>query len=275
MQDTEGFFDDRVDFRSVDGVRCSPMEIIVPIGFYDPSIDLFHPFGTGLFISSRGLFCTAKHVFEFEPEFLAQFGHMSPNAYPAIYQYYPDHTANIRPIAAAHAHEQYDLAVGVCEPFKNLKDGSIFHNALHALSSEIVRIGTDVHQYSYPNPILHHDGKKLETVMIPLSTKGRVIDWLPNGMGGLFPSPVYVIEGYIGAGSSGGPVLDGSGRAFAVCSRGCDAGNYYYAIPLKEIADIVVSSVELGGTNPMKNPTIRDMSQRKLISFVKMMPSGE
>jgi len=75
-------------------------------------------------------------------------------------------------------------------------------------------------------------------MMIPLSTTGTIIDWLPGGMGRLFPSPVYVIEGYIGAGSSGGPVMDQTGRVIAISSRGCEAANYYYAIPVRGIADI-------------------------------------
>lgn len=110
------------------------------------------------------------------------------------------------------------------------------------------------------------DGK-LDTVMIPLSTPGRIIDWLPNGMGSLFPSPAYVIEGYIGAGSSGGPVMDTSGRTVAICSRGCADANYYYAVPVREISEIVLPSVGLSGDPPVLNPTVRDMMDRSLISF--------
>lgn len=264
----EGFFDDRVDFMNSAGVRCSPLESIVPIGFYDPHVDLFHPFGTGIFICTRGLVCTARHVFEFEPQFMRQMSHLSPDAYLGIVQYYANHTANVRRIVNVHAHNQFDLAIAVCEPLRNLKSGETFHNAAQALSRRQIAIGEPVHQYSYPNPIIHHDSKKLDTIMIPLSTAGIVIDWLPSGMGSLFPSPAYVIGGYIGAGSSGGPVLDRTGAAVAVCSRGCEGGNYYYAIPIRESAEIIMSSVGLSTGPVVVAPTIQQMASRKLISFV-------
>jgi hypothetical protein len=266
---TEGFFDPRVTFRNHKGEESSPMQCVVPVGLYDPKIDLFQPIATGVFIATNGLVCTAKHAFQFEPQFLESMEHLSEATYPAIYQYFPDHTHTIRPIVAAHAHPTFDLAVGVCEPLHHLKTGEPFENMMQALTTDQFPIGTRVHQYSYPDAFVFDREGTLQVLMIPLCTEGKIIDWLPEGMGRLFPSPVYVIEGYIGAGSSGGPVMDETGRVIAISSRGCEAANYYYAIPVRYIADIKMESVMLVSPPQLRGPTIREMAARKMISFVR------
>lgn len=245
--------------------------MVVPIGFFDPEIDLFHPFGTGLYISEIGLLCTARHVFEFEDSFLETMRHLSDRAYPAIYQYYDNHTANMRPIVAAHGHPRFDVAVARVQPFHNLETGEPFKNNMLALTIDIMPIETRVHQYSYLDPVVFAEPLACGTqlMMIPLHTIGKVIDWLPEGMGRLFPSPCYVIEGYIGAGSSGGPVMDETGRVFAISSRGNAADNYYYAVPVQAIADIRVTSVMLSTPPEICGPTIKEMVTRRLISFVR------
>lgn len=264
----EGFFDYRIRFQNHVGEQSSPLQCVVPIGLYDPEIELFHPYATGVFISTNGLVCTAKHVFEFEEQFLDSMSHLSARAYPAIYQYYPDHTVNIRPIAAVHTHTDFDLAVAVCAPFKHLQTGAPFENMMQALTVDQFPVGTKVHQYSYPEPILFDEAGTSKIMMIPLCTEGVIIDWLPEGMGRLFPSPVYVIEGYVGAGSSGGPVMDETGRVIAITSRGCEAGNYYYAIPVRCIAHIKMDSVMLISEPQIRGPTINEMAGRGMISFV-------
>ena len=138
-----------------------------------------------------------------------------------------------------------------------------------ALTTDVMPIGTRVHQYSYPDPVIFDQPEGPQLLMIPLHTEGRIIDWLPKGMGSLFPSPCYVIEGYIGAGSSGGPVMDETGRVFAISSRGNAAADYYYAIPVQAIADIVISSVILSTPPVIAGPTIREMVTRGLVSFVE------
>lgn len=265
----EGFFDDRIAFCNHRGVESSPIECVVPVGLYDPKIELFQPIATGVFIATNGLICTARHAFQFEPQFLRSLDYLSEVTYPAIYQYFPDHTHTIRPIAAAHAHPQYDLAVGVCAPLHHLKTGAPFENMMQALTTDQFSVGTKVHQYSYPDPILFDQDGKLQIMMIPQCTEGTIIDWLPDGMGKLFPSPVYVIEGYIGAGSSGGPVMDETGRVIAISSRGCGAADYYYAIPVGHIADIKMRSILLSSPPQIRGPTIREMAARKMISFVR------
>jgi hypothetical protein len=270
-ENQQGFFDSRIEYGNGIGNSISPMECVVPIGFFDPENEFFHPFATAIFIAIEGLICTARHVFRFEPKFLEQMPHLSPASYPAVFQYFPDHTTMPRPIVAVHEHPNFDLSVALCMPLTNNSTGERFDNKMHAMSAEYFPIGTNVHHYSFPDPIIYEKEKSLQTVMIPLCTTGKIIDWLPNGMGNLFPSPVYVIEGYIGAGSSGGPVMDEYGRAFAIASRGCAELDYYYAVPVREIADIEVASIGLGSPPQIMGPTIREMVGRKLISFVKMV----
>ena len=245
------------------------MECVVPIGLYDPTIELFQPIATGVFVSTIGLVCTARHAFVFEPQFLESMSHLSEVSYPAIYQYFSDHTFSIRPITALHPHPKHDLAIAVCEPLRHLATDAPFENMMQACTDEIFSIGTNVHQYSYPEPILFERDATLQVLMIPQCTQGTIIDWLPNGMGRLFPSPVYVIEGHIGAGSSGGPVMDQTGRVIAISSRGCEAENYYYAIPVSGIADIKLGSVLLSSPPQVRGPTVREMVARGFMSFVR------
>ena len=265
----EGFFDYRVFFHNNEGKEASPMECVVPIGLYDPGIELFQPIATGVFVSTIGLVCTARHAFVFERQFIESMSHLSDASYPAIYQYFPDHTFKIRRIAAVHPHPKFDLAIAVCEPLRHLTTDESFENMMQACTDEILPIGTNVHQYSYPDPLLHEQDGTLQVVMIPLCTKGTIIDWLPKGMGRLFPSPVYVVEGYIGAGSSGGPVMDQTGRVIAISSGGCDTENYYYAIPVSGIADIQLHSVMLSSPPELRGPTVREMVARGFMSFVR------
>tara|TARA_R110000868_G_scaffold141226_1_gene357514 strand:+ start:1127 stop:2299 length:1173 start_codon:yes stop_codon:yes gene_type:complete len=98
----------RVDAETL-GEPSSPFEMVVAIGFFDPTIELFQPFATGVFISEIGLVCTARHVFEFEPRFLASMGHLSPRSFPAVMQHYDDHTIGIRPIVAVHPDRRFYL----------------------------------------------------------------------------------------------------------------------------------------------------------------------
>ncbi len=274
-QSAEGFFDSRIQYGNGKGNLASPMECVVPVGIFDPERDFFHPIATAIFIATEGLICTAKHVFEFEPKFLQQMSHLSPASYPAVFQYFPDHKTMPRPVVAVHNHPSYDLAVALCMPLTNNSTGERFENMMHAMSAEYLPIGADVHHYSFPDPLIYEKEEGLQTVMIPLCTTGKIIDWLPSGMGSLFPSPAYVIEGYIGAGSSGGPVMDQYGRVFAVASRGCPGANYYYAIPVREIADIRVTSLGLATPPQITGPTIREMVGRKMISFVSIVEDGK
>jgi hypothetical protein len=263
------FFDHRINFVNAAGDPSSPLEMVVAIGFFDPTIELFQPFATGVFISEIGLVCTAKHVFEFEPQFLASMKHLSARSFPAVMQHYDDHTTGIRPVVAVHPAPRFDVAIARLEPAVHVVSGETFSNKILALTTDRLTIGDTVHQYSYPDPIIFDKSQGLQLMMIPLLTEGKVIDWFPKGMGSLFPSPCYVIEGYIGAGSSGGPVMDQTGRVFAISSRGCSGGDYYYAVPVQAIADIRITSVTLSTPPVIEGPTIKEMVARGFISFVK------
>lgn len=263
------FYDHRISFVNAAGEPSSPFEMVVAIGFFDPTIELFQPFATGVLISEIGLVCTARHVFEFEPQFLASMGHLSARSFPAVMQHYDDHTTGIRPIVAVHPDRRFDVAIARLEPAVHLTTGETFSNKMLALTTDRFELGDTAHQYSYPDPIIFDQPEGPQLMIIPLLTKGKVIDWFPQGMGSLFPSPCYVIEGYIGAGSSGGPVMDKTGRVFAISSRGCAGGDYYYAVPVQAIADIRVTSVKLSTPPVIDGPTIKDMVSRGFISFVQ------
>ncbi len=263
------FFDHRISFVNDTGAPSSPLETVVAIGFFDPTVELFQPFATGVFISHIALVCTARHVFDFEPQFLDSMRHLSRRSFPAVMQHYDDHTTGIRPIVAVHAHPRYDVAVARLEPAIHLGTGEPFSNKTLALTTDWFEIGDAAHQYSYPDPVLLDQPEGLQVLMVPLVTEGKVIGWFPDGMGSLFPSPCYAIEGYIGAGSSGGPVMDRTGRVFAISSRGCSGGDYYYAVPVQAIADIRITSVMLSSPPAIEGPTIKEMVGRGLISFVE------
>ncbi|MBN8848763.1 MULTISPECIES: serine protease [unclassified Sphingomonas] len=274
-EDEGRFFDHRISFVNHAGEPSSPLETVVAIGFFDPTIELFQPFATGVFISEVGLVCTARHVLEFEPAFLSSMQHLSPHSFVAVMQHYDDHTMGYREIVAAHPHPRFDVAVARLQPVVHLRSGESFSNKVLALTTDRFEIGDAVHQYSYPDPILFDQVDGLQLTMIPLLTEGRVIDWFPKGTGSLFPSPCYVIEGYIGAGSSGGPVMDRTGRVFAISSRGCTGGDYYYAVPVQAIADIRITSVMLSSPPTIEGPTVKEMVSRGLISFVKRVGEDE
>tara|TARA_R110000868_G_scaffold141226_1_gene357513 strand:- start:215 stop:1078 length:864 start_codon:yes stop_codon:yes gene_type:complete len=171
--------------------------------------------------------------------------------------------------------KELDVAIARLEPAVHLTTGETFSNKMLALTTDRFELGDTAHQYSYPDPIIFDQPEGPQLMVIPLLTEGKVIDWFPQGMGSLFPSPCYVIEGYIGAGSSGGPVMDKTGRVFAISSRGCVGGDYYYAVPVRAIADIRVTSVKLSTPPVIEGPTIKDMVSRGLISFVQRVNEPE
>lgn len=149
-----GFSDHRISFRNGDGIEASPLECVVPIGLYDPQADLFQPIATGVFVSYLGLVATARHAFVFEPQFQSLLRHLSNESYLAIYQYFPDHSYTIRPILCAHSHPIYDLAIAVCVQLTAQSTGLRFENMMQGCTTEIMGIGTPVHQYSYPDPLV-------------------------------------------------------------------------------------------------------------------------
>ena len=55
------FYDHRISFKNAAGEPSSPFEMVVAIGFFDPTIELFQPFATGVFISEIGLVCTTSN----------------------------------------------------------------------------------------------------------------------------------------------------------------------------------------------------------------------
>ncbi|MGA3373155.1 MAG: hypothetical protein ABSC48_15485 [Terracidiphilus sp.] len=168
-------------FGTRDGNHVDANRVIFPIIRYTPDnqIDLL---GTGFFISTNGLFVTARHVLQ------APFDRRTGSQiFPiAIVQFYESGSYLIRPVLRCAFHPVADLTVGVAAPMKRNSDGASLANPILALTTVPADPHSHVFTFAYPRyESVRHENIQILNV-IPAYYDGEIIEYLPNGRTGCF-----------------------------------------------------------------------------------------
>jgi hypothetical protein len=247
--------DGSAGMRTGDGVPSDPSSVVFPIVQQraDGTWDLL---GTGFFISTNGLFVTARHVLR------APFDSSGRQQYPiALIQFYEKGNYLIRPILRCAFHPIADVTVGVAAPMNRNSDNAPLTNPVLTLTVAPADIQTRVVTYAYPrHSNITVDGVQTFHVM-PRFYGGDITEYLPTGRDSvLLPGPCYRTSIAIHHGASGGPVFSPSGAVFAVNSTGFDGTDISYVSRINEIFDLTIDDVAMNN-QPAQSVSIIEMAR--------------
>lgn len=202
--------------------------------------------GTGFFITTNGLFVTARHVLE------AVLDAQGDQRYPILLmQFLPGNRCLYRPILRCATHPFADVGVGVAAEMLDPSGIPLTNNIL-TLTTEPVPVGAHVATYAYPrHSNLSRNGLRVLNLM-PAYYDGYIEEYFPNGRDRIMmPAPCYQTNIVIHGGASGGPVFTPrSGCVFGVNSTGFDGANVSYISRVNEILPLRLDDVSIGDAPP-------------------------
>lgn len=116
-------------FKSADGngIPCDPMEPIVPI-LKKLSEEQWQLIGTAFYITTNGIFLTARHVLD---DVINQGAQTHPIA---IFHFLHNKQYIIRPILRAFSKNHSDVSAGLAADIKNNLTGNLLENKILTLS---------------------------------------------------------------------------------------------------------------------------------------------
>ncbi len=214
--------------------------------------------GTGFFITSSGLFATAKHVLMVAHER----GHSI-----ATWQLIPPNQWLIRPVDQLSFHDTADLAVGIARLAAHNETHELLINPRLRLTTRTHSVGTLVSTFAYPSTstviLPTHAGQTLS--FQPGFYEGHISEHLPNGRDTvILPGPCYRTSMVIHHGASGGPVAGPSGRVFAVNSTGFDGTEDSY---VSQIDGILCLSITMEGDNGVEEITVGQLAEQGVVTI--------
>jgi Trypsin-like peptidase domain len=247
--------------RTVDGERniVDPNLVIFPI-LKQTSVGDFHLIGTGFFISTAGIFVTAKHVL------LDVIGPKGEQICPILLVQFLGTGYLMRPIVRFTIHEVADIAVGIAAPTNHNSSGLPLQNKLLQLTQNIPAVGQKVCTYAYPRSVMKH-GKEQELHFNTDFFDGVIQEHYLTGRDSvLLPGPCIQTNMYIHGGASGGPVFDASGKVFAVNSTGYTNDDLSFVTPINTIENLLLSDIIIPSNNTGQ-VRIRELIDSSLISY--------
>ena len=244
---------DRYGVRTGDGDSSDPSYAIFPIIRYD-TLGHVHLVGTGFYVSTNGLFVTARHVL------MATFDAKGREKYPIGIVHFLGKGENanfvLRPILRCASHPIADVAVGVAAPM-NKPDGTPLTNKLLTLTTERPATGERITTYAYPKHANVIDGTRQTINMVPTWYDGTIEDYFPDGRDKtMLPGPCYQTSLVIHGGASGGPVFSRSGSVFGINSTGYDDTDLSFVSRVHEIFQLAIDDVAMGTEPPRRVPLI-------------------
>ncbi len=236
--------------RTGDGVPGDASRAVFPIVRFDPEgrVDLL---GTGFYITTTGLFVTARHVLQ--APFDRQTGQQT---YPiAIVHLYEKQTYLFRPVLRCAFHPVADVTVGVAAPMNRGSDGAPLTNQVLTLSTVPADPHSHVVTFAYPKYVnIRLEDTQMFNVM-PAYYDGEIIEYLPSGRDRvLLPGPCYRTSIAIHHGASGGPVFSRAGTVFAINSTGFDGTDDSYVSSINAILDLTIDDVAMDHQGPRSVP---------------------
>lgn len=232
----------RYSVKTGDGGEIDPSYAIFPVIRYD-SEGHVHILGTGFFISTNGLFVTARHVL------MAPFDGKGRQQYPigTIQFLRKGESADyiLRPILRCATHPVADLGVGVAAPL-NRRDGTPLTNPVLTLDTEVHSVGERITTYAYPKHADVIEGDRQFINMAPTWYDGRIEAYWPNGRDKMLPGPCYQTSIVIHKGASGGPVFSRNGSVLGVNTTGYDGTDLSFVSRIHEILELSIDDVIMG-----------------------------
>lgn len=190
--------------------------------------------GTGFFVADCGLFLTAAHVFDGGPE---------PEAF-FVPHFLEDGTLLQRPVARVYPHSRADIAVGLVKPMHHVETRERLWNPVVALTADVPSVGEVIFCFAYPlTTVVSNDQGLTAALLNPFWTDGVLEAHFPNGRDRVV-HPAHCVQTSLTAygGSSGAPVMDSSGRAFAVVVSSLEE-TPTYAVPVAEALTLEIPAI--------------------------------
>jgi len=240
-------------FIDLDGNGTQGFQTTFPILKQDLS-NRFQLIGTGFFISSCGLFVSARHVLRdcFEektgaqkhPIFLVQFtskGHYS-----------------LRHILWCSTHNIADVAIGCVEPSEYIQTTPCL-----TLSTSAPSIKDKIATYAYPKTTIERIGDQHVWNFVPSFYDGYITESFPGGRDRvLLPGPCYQTSMTIHGGASGGPVAGHSGRVLAINSTGYDGSeDLSFVSRIDEIFALSIPRIKLPDGQEVHDVRVTDLAR--------------
>lgn len=186
-------------FKNSLGQQVSNEGSIFPLVTFFPERQSFKCLGTGFFITPRGGFVTAKHVF-----FQNDGTHV-----PTLFGIQSLETGEriVRTVVNFVTHKNADIAIGhlggaTIQNIPEIPLASVF-----IISTQELSIGDEIKTYAFPLTETTYPGATLtEFKFLGRWSVGKIIDYHPDGMS-LLRNACYQTSMKIQDGASGGPVF--------------------------------------------------------------------
>lgn len=166
--------------------------------------------GTGFFISSTGLFITARHVILDALDAEQRYVHPLGTAHRL-----PNGRIKMRTVLMAHFYANTDIAIGSVDLTPGRGEGASYKSIVLPLSYAALLPGTKIHSHSCYNsdfssrPIHYEVSKRV----------GQLVAFHPSGRDrGMLQNPCWETTMEIPPGASGGPVFRDDGAVIGVNS---------------------------------------------------------
>ena len=242
-------------FEDETGAPLTGGEAIIPL-LEQIDSQRYRFIGTAFFITSTGVFVTAKHVL------MAALDRSHPIA---TWQLIPPNQWLIRSVDQLSSHSTADLAVGVARPAAHSETHELLINPRLRLIMRAHSVGNLVSTYAYPSTIIRSTDAGQILSFQPGFYEGKILEHLPNGRDTvILPGPCYRTSMIIHHGASGGPVAGPSGRVFAVNSTGIDGTDDSY---ISQIDGILSLPITVGGDNGVEQITIGELAEQGMVTI--------
>ena len=196
-----------------DGKEIDPQEGSFPI-VESLGEGRFRITGTGFWLTTYGLFVTAKHVIE----------HLAGGVAYAFQPAPDDKTIFRRRITQINYLNDFDLAVGQADNSLEERPEGPLMNRRPILSGSVPPVGSRLVTYAYPENRIWDRSETDGLTLVSDFYEGEFLREVAQGESPLIPHAHYETSIEIHDGASGGPVFDENGRVIGVNSRSWDFG---------------------------------------------------
>jgi len=248
----------REGFIDLDGTDARGHHAIFPI-LKQADDGWFDLIGTGFFISSFGIFVSAKHVLR------DCFDEKGQQKFPiCLLQFFPNERYLLRHITWCSSHNTADLALGLAKKIPGIEANPVLR-----VTTSGPRPGDEIRTFAYPETTIEELGEAQVMNFKPSFYDGSIIEYFPNGRDRvMFPGPCYQTTMVIKGGASGGPVVGRLGRAFAINSTGIDgASDISFISRIDEIINLELPHLELPDGQELHSVTVFNLANAGWVDF--------